>query len=169
MNISVTGHRPNKLLNAYPETEAYKILVKFSEWVLLVNKQDIDIVYTGMALGFDLAIAQACINLGCPFIAAVPFKGQESMWPHKSQQYYREVLQHAFRVDYVCEPGYSNWKMQKRNEYMVDNSGKQFSLWDGTSGGTANCVKYAKAKGVETVNLYSEWIKCAVYFGLLPF
>ena len=30
------------------------------------------------------------------------------------------------------------------NEWMIDNSAVVISVWDGTSGGTANCVKYAK-------------------------
>lgn len=35
-------------------------------------------------------------------------------------------------------------KMQKRNEYMVDNSDIVIAVWDGTKGGTYNCVKYAQ-------------------------
>ncbi|PAD70641.1 hypothetical protein CHH83_02225 [Bacillus sp. 7586-K] len=34
--------------------------------------------------------------------------------------------------------------MQKRNEWMVDNSDYVIAVWDGTKGGTGNCVKYAQ-------------------------
>lgn len=168
-SYSVTGHRPNKLCNAYPETDAYNKLLIFSEWVLNQYKHNIDKIYIGMALGFDIAMAHSAIVLKIPVVACVPFKGQESMWPFKSQLYYREVLSKVQEVIYVCEPGYSNWKMQKRNEYMVDNSTRQIALHDGTKGGTYNCVKYAKTKGVESINVYLHWIDCAVYYGLLPF
>ena len=43
--------------------------------------------------------------------------------------------------------------MQRRNEYMVDKADTLIAVWNGTSGGTANCVKYAKKKGVDIVRL----------------
>jgi uncharacterized phage-like protein YoqJ len=33
--------------------------------------------------------------------------------------------------------------MQIRNEWMVDRADQVIAIWDGTSGGTANCVEYA--------------------------
>ena len=35
--------------------------------------------------------------------------------------------------------------MQERNEWMVNNCDVLIAVWDGTSGGTANCVKYAES------------------------
>jgi hypothetical protein len=32
---------------------------------------------------------------------------------------------------------------------MVDHAELLIAVWDGTSGGTANCVKYARKDGVE--------------------
>jgi uncharacterized phage-like protein YoqJ len=34
--------------------------------------------------------------------------------------------------------------MQKRNEWMTDNSKYIIAVWDGTKGGTGNCVNYGK-------------------------
>ncbi len=34
--------------------------------------------------------------------------------------------------------------MQKRNEWMVDNCDMLVAVWDGTDGGTYNCIDYAK-------------------------
>ena len=34
--------------------------------------------------------------------------------------------------------------MPTRNEYMVDLADKIIAVWDGSNGGTANCVKYAE-------------------------
>ena len=36
--------------------------------------------------------------------------------------------------------------MQKRNEYMVDNSDYVIAVWNGKPSGTGNTVKYAKKK-----------------------
>jgi uncharacterized phage-like protein YoqJ len=43
--------------------------------------------------------------------------------------------------------------MQKRNEYMVDKCDKLLAVWNGTTGGTHNCIKYAKSKGKEIILL----------------
>ena len=40
--------------------------------------------------------------------------------------------------------------MQKRNEYMVDNSEKVYAFWNGEEkGGTWNTIQYARSKGKE--------------------
>jgi uncharacterized phage-like protein YoqJ len=40
------------------------------------------------------------------------------------------------------------WVYEVRNRWMVDNSDKVLAWWDGTSGGTKNCIDYADDKGV---------------------
>lgn len=50
--------------------------------------------------------------------------------------------------DMLYEQSYKGYLMQKRNEYMVDNINELIAVWDGQSGGTANCVNYAKKKGI---------------------
>lgn len=44
-------------------------------------------------------------------------------------------------------------KMQKRNMYMVDNSDVVVSVWDGSNGGTGNCVSYAMNHNKKIINL----------------
>lgn len=164
---SATGHRPNKLHDAYPEQEGYKHLVWFAVTILKEYQDQISIVGSGMALGWDMAIADACLTLDIPFVACIPFAGQSCQWPLKTQQYYDNLLKFAYQEVHVCDPGYAPWKMQRRNEYMVDNSAKQFALWNKTSGGTANCVRYAKSKGVEVINCWDRYTASVQqYFGV---
>ena len=40
-----------------------------------------DAVISGMALGWDQAVARATADLGIPWVAAITFEGQESKWP----------------------------------------------------------------------------------------
>jgi hypothetical protein len=68
-----------------------------------------------------------------------------------------EMIAQASRVVVVCQGGFTNWAMQKRNEWMADNCDRLFALWDGSAGGTANCVAYAKRVGRETLNLWPVW------------
>jgi uncharacterized phage-like protein YoqJ len=62
---------------------------------------------------------------------------------------YGQALAHAEKVvdvtDYDNYPG--AWVYQKRNEWMVDHAQMVIAVWDGSSGGTANCVKYALKQG----------------------
>lgn len=157
VSLAFTGHRPNKLGGYSPAAQAK--LVRIAKEFLLPRKEIIKDCYSGMALGWDQAAALACMDLGIPFIAAVPFEGQETAWPASSQAEFRRILNAAAKVVEVCEPGYAAWKMQKRNEYMVDQSRLLVALWDGTSGGTANCVGYARKQNRLVVNL---WLKFAL-------
>lgn len=107
-----------------------------------------------MALGVDQWAAEICTDLGIPWTAAVPFEGQERKWPSASQQKYRALISKASSIHIVCDPGYAPWKMQARNEWMVDRCGLLIAVWDGTDGGTANCVRYAESVGrrIERIN-----------------
>ena len=155
--LSATGHRPNKIggYSADADTKRCQLAHDF----LKPRADRLKHVISGMALGWDMAWAEAALALSISFIAAVPFNGQDSLWPALSQKRYKVLLQHAKKVVVVCAGGYDVWKMQKRNEWMVDNSAAIVALWNGTSGGTANCVRYANLKKVPVVNLWAKWAK----------
>lgn len=153
--LAFTGHRPHKL-GGYDAITQGKLLALAIEF-LRPRRDSIAWCNVGMALGWDQAVARACVELDIHFNACVPFEGQESHWPATSQKEYHRLLGEATIIVNVCEPGYAVWKMQKRNEYMVDNAHALVSLWDGTSGGTANCVRYAESKGKRVRNLWLEW------------
>lgn len=106
--LAVTGHRPDKLGGYNERTQRDLISLARIELARLEPHH----VITGMALGWDQAIAQAAIDLDIPFTAAVPFQGQEDRWPHDSQREYRRLIAEAYRLAYVCRLGYAPWKMQ---------------------------------------------------------
>lgn len=99
-----------------------------------------------MALGVDQWTAQACIDLGIPFIAACPFDGQEKLWPDEHKKNYRALLKQASEVVYVSDSKfYKHEFMQIRNEWIVDHSDIMVAVWDKRiqRGGTFKCVNYA--------------------------
>lgn len=154
--LSVTGHRPDKLGGYSPK--AFQHLVNVAESCL--TKLSPKKVITGMALGWDMAIAQACVNLGIPFIAAIPFKGQESRWQTKDQDKYKSLLQKAFVIEVISEGSYSPYKMELRNHWMVDHATAVLALYNGDdSGGTANCVRYVKKQKKPLLNAYRIYSK----------
>jgi uncharacterized phage-like protein YoqJ len=120
-------------------------------------------VIVGMAQGWDQAVAIACTRLCLPWVAAVPFEGQESRWDQRAQDDYDKLLLCASQVHIVCdretvaEIGVPA-ALQVRNEWMVDNSQGLIALWNGDrSGGTFNCLQYAKAGNRAITNVWPEW------------
>jgi len=150
-----TGHRPPKI-GGYSASARLRVS-DFADAVLA--KFNPSLVISGMALGWDQALASAAFRRSIPFVAAVPFKGQESKWPEASQNMYHFMLSKAQEVVYVSEPGFSAHKMQVRNEWMVDHSDYVLALWDGSSGGTMNCIRYANSVGVTVMNVWRPFVE----------
>lgn len=160
--VAFTGHRPNKLSKrGYGDTVVEDFIQEALEDLLGWVKPNGAI--TGMAQGVDQIAARACIKLRIPFTAAVPFRGQESIWPPAAQAKYHQLLKQAEKVIYTDETykgvdrSISNL-MQHRNEYLVDQSSLLIGVWDGSSGGTANCIRYAQIMD-RLIYLLEEWPK----------
>lgn len=156
LTLAGTGHRPDKL-GGYGET-VYNRLVALCEASLHHFKPHK--VISGMALGFDLALAQASLNLKIPLCAYLPCLNQDAKWQPKQQQLYKEILSQAESV-VMCGPGgeYAAFKMQLRNERMVDDCELLLALWDGSTGGTGNCIAYAKKIQRQICNIWRSWEK----------
>lgn len=110
-----------------------------------------------MALGWDTAWAIAAIRNKVPLTVAIPFLGQEQHWPPAAQEQYRVILDAADIVELVGSTDYSPQVMHARNRWMVDRCEAVVSLWDGSPGGTENCVRYAGLVGRPVFNLWPEW------------
>jgi uncharacterized phage-like protein YoqJ len=148
-----TGHRPDKL-GGYSD-EARDRLEQFA--MVYLRHYAPECFISGMAQGWDQACAYACTVLGVPWIAAIPFEGQESMWPEAARKRYTRLLEGAKRIQCVSQAGFSKRAMQARNEWMVDNATDVLALWDGSSGGTGNCMRYAMDQDKRGVNLWPQW------------
>jgi uncharacterized phage-like protein YoqJ len=158
MVYAVTGHRPAKVGGYSDESDERLLAFAIKTLGALPEYPKIEFsVLTGMAQGWDQAIARACVALHIPFDAAIPFPNFEALWPYKARQRYLDLLKKSRESHIVSQGVYTAEKMDKRNRWMVDRCDKLLALWDGSSGGTHNCVKYAKRHGVEVVNLWPQW------------
>ena len=151
--LAGTGHRPSKLGD-----NAYERRSPIQDWVRrevrkVFKRLKPDVVISGMALGFDQWLALEAISCAIPLHAYVPFEGQESRWWGESRTLYAELLSKAALVRTISSPDYEPWKMQKRNEAMVDDCTVVLSCWDGSTGGTWNCIAYANGIGRERINI----------------
>ena len=154
MIVAGTGHRPNKL-GGYG-VEAATHVVRVAQHYFLDTEQP-ELVITGGALGWDQAVATACWLLGIPYAMYLPFENFERKWPQASQDTLKYLCSKAVDVRHIAEPGYAPWKMQVRNEAMVKDCDLVLALWDGSRGGTGNCVAYANKVGKPITNLWDAY------------
>jgi uncharacterized phage-like protein YoqJ len=148
--IAVTGHRPEKLYGYDLKEPRYKKLYQKLLDKLIEYKPTHCI--SGMALGVDTVFAYAVleykkkVNPDCIFECAIPCLNHPCKWKKEDQERYSKILKKADMVTLVSDEEYKPWLMQKRNEYMVDKCDLLIAVWDGTKGGTGNCINYAKKK-----------------------
>lgn len=182
LTITLTGHRPNNPhlggydLNSKRNIEIMGVLRdQFDNMIkdaLCSGEQEIEFIFGG-AIGVDTMGFIVAENLRdkvyskgtIKITLAMPFENQDGAWFRKEDKdrlkYHREVADLVVRVDTLSqysidykEGEYHPSKMQKRNEFMVDNSDIVVAIWDGSKkGGTYNCVKYAKTNNKRIIHI----------------
>lgn len=151
--ICVTGHRPDKLYG-YDLSDIRYLFLKQRIKKYLIEQNCTEGI-TGMALGVDMIFALAVIDLkdegyDIKLHCAIPCLGHTSKWfDKKSIELYNYILSRADMVKIVSEKPYDRYVMQTRNMYMVDNADMVLAVWNGSNGGTKNCIDYAKNKNKE--------------------
>lgn len=118
---------------------------------------------SGGALGVDQIAAQAVIDHGLELIIARPFPSQACKWPERSQNMLVDLCKKATKVVDVSDDPFSVQKMEIRNRWMVDRASVVIAVFDGSPGGTGNCVRYARAQGkrilvIDPGTLAERWI-----------
>lgn len=103
---------------------------------------------SGVALGVDQDFCGALARMSppVPYVAAVPFPGQEERWPASSRRVYAAVLEHAAGVVYVSktqprDDDEAKRMLGERNDWIGCVSDELIAVHDGSLGGTANCIR----------------------------
>lgn len=144
MILSITGHRSGPKMGGYnlPNPVYIKVCKEIDK---VLRELKPDKVISGMCIGTDQWFVNIALKLKIPVVAAIPFEGQEKKWPEYSRIVYHKLLSKVDEIVYVCPPGYSAQKMQERNKWLVNQCDILLGVFDGSSGGTANCIEYAKS------------------------
>lgn len=163
MIVAGTGHRPprlglgytaqdNELLRAF----AREGLVRLQE----LTRQPITELVSGMAQGWDQALAEAALDLALPVVCAIAFEGMDKKWPREARERYSHILARAAWIYPVCERPAAHWKFIKRDEWMVNRCDFLLALYDGgpERSGTGLTVAYAHRQGKSVRNLWSAWL-----------
>jgi uncharacterized phage-like protein YoqJ len=119
---------------------------------LILEKQQVGEVtlISGGALGIDQMWMQVGLALRVPVIAALPFEGFHRRWPQISRVGFFDLVEKCSEVVYVCDqPSLDAYQL--RNQWMVNNGDLLVGYWNGSDGGTANCIQYARDQALETL------------------
>lgn len=158
MTVCFTGHRPSKL-KGYNTEDNKELLWRIHKVVVdLIENREVDTFINGLALGIDLWSAKIVIKLKEKYphiklISAIPCRNHPSKWNEESQRLWQEVCDNSDEVILVTDEDYKPYLMQVRNEWMVRSSDIVVAVWDGSNGGTDNCVKFAEKQNKEIIRI----------------
>jgi uncharacterized phage-like protein YoqJ len=161
--IAASGHRPQQahLLNLPAFSQQQENAMFQSAKFYLAGFNNISLVITGGALGWDTAVARAAYSLGLAYAVYVPCKGQESRWNAEAQEKYRKMLSLATEVKYISQESYKPALMFARDKAMIDACSLLLVLWnpEKQSGGTYNAIQYARQINKEYINVWGHYRK----------
>ncbi len=158
-SVSFTGYRAQKIQRSSNDPN---VMEKTKEELFKTIKALHDEGYTsflsGMAEGFDLAAAQAVLQLRdeCPdveLIAVIPFKGQDAQYSEEDKAKYKFIMENADAIVSTSEDYYKE-AFFKRNDYLLDHCGMVVCYYDGQRGGTMYTYNRAKKRGLPILNIF---------------
>ena len=144
-----TGHRPQKLGYGENSIQCDELKGRLEELIKnLIEKEGATHFISGVALGVDTYAANIVLNLkaqypGITLECAIPCETQAVKWNERDRDIYYDLLAKCDK-ETLLQQNYTSDCMQKRNEYMVDNSDYVIAVWNGKPSGTGNTVKYAQ-------------------------
>lgn len=146
-----TGHRQ------IPPKGQAEITDRLERVIISLYQQGIRYYEVGGALGFDTLAAQAVTRLwegypGMKLILVLPCLEQTRGWSAENMAEYERIKAQANKVIYTSQQ-YTRGCMFKRNRRLVDDSSICVCYLTRESGGTTYTVNYAKAQGIEVINL----------------
>lgn len=150
-----SGNRSDKLPWRDNENDemCLEIIDKTRELIKQAIADGYEYFITGMAIGYDMICAEIVIELKNEYphiklIGAIPCRNQEKYWTIRNKERYQNILQHLSTY-IVLSREYNSKCIERRNQYMVNNSSLLIALYDGKRGGVKNTIEYAKQKGLE--------------------
>ena len=159
MTCAFSGHRPEKLPWGTDESDPHCVALKIimERQLRKLCESGVDHFICGMARGTDQYFLELLVKLkkeyGFTVEAAIPCPSQPDSWPREDQKRYYRNLGHCDSV-YMAQEAYSEGCMDRRNRYMVEHADILMTVFDGSPGGTASTVAYARARGVKIVPIW---------------
>ena len=113
---------------------------------------------SGMAVGFDLAAAEAVLSCKAAhadlrLVAVVSFRGQQQRFSAHDRARFERILAEADETLFLSE-SYSRGSYAIRNNYLIAHAATLVTWYDGTAGGTRYTVERARAQNRKLIHLH---------------
>jgi hypothetical protein len=151
--LAATGHRPWAPRNPGGLTDQQLIWARArcQAGLIWLREHGLTEVWSGMAMGWDLIVADVAHQVGLPFIAHIPYKSQPIGWPvHWQGEWFRlRALARDEKVygDNPTDRETSIALLKARNEGLVQ-ADALFACWNGVRrGGTWSAIAMAQRLG----------------------
>ena len=144
----LTGCRLKKFGYGVNSIQCDELKNRLEELIIkLIEKEGVTHFIFGVALGVDTYAANIVLKLKSdyPMITlecAIPRETYAVKWNERDRDIYYDLLLKSDK-ETLLQQKYTSDCMQKRNEYMVDNSDYVIAVWNGKLSGTGNTVRYA--------------------------
>lgn len=164
MIVAATGHRLHLLPGYRGDGSSQRLRTALLETAMdALDQWNPDLVISGMATGWDMAVAFAAMVTNRPFHAYVPFEGQSRLWSRTDQEAYRGLLDEAADVR-VISPVERRSAYAERDQAMVDAltgpDDRMIALWLGDpNSGTALTLDYADGWLIPWTNYREEFLR----------
>lgn len=148
--LCFTGHRPDKLGHSRQEEDELRL--RLHQRIIQAISEGFTQFYCGMAMGTDIIAGELVVSLRQQYpelrlIAVVPFPQQSRSWPMSWRVRWTCLIRQADQ-QVVLYPDYCRGCYHARNRYMVNHVQRVIAVYDGSPGGTATTIQYARQKGV---------------------
>jgi len=153
LSVAVTGHQP-PMLGGYGRDVASRLKALAAAWLSVARPRE---VVSGMAAGWDEAVAEAAIDLGIPLVAALAFKDQCAQWPQDALERHKRLLMRASET-YVYSEGKAHGCWTRRDRWVIERGDVVLALWSGVDSGTGRAVKAAANLGRPVFNVWDAWV-----------
>lgn len=157
----VAGTGP-RALQDWPPTEKRRTYGVILAAIDGLRRQHGDLltIMSGMALGFDKALAMAALELNVPLWCAIPNRGYGRYYWRDRHAEFQRIVDRAAQVTYVMEDVHHTSALRLggrhanmiRNLWMLDQA-QQVIAWPSTSGGTAHCLRAARIAGLPILDV----------------
>lgn len=159
--VSGTGHRPCKrdcppACTEHLTAAGYAWLRAEQRRVVLKLKREhgTKVIVSGMALGFDMGLAHAALDMGLELWAYAPFPQQPDRWPPVLRAEWNLLRERATRVHYTGDAAGASYQqvvalLHQRNDEMLRDSVAVYAGWIAGKrrGGTASALRKAVRLG----------------------